>query len=42
MNLNAKIEAILFWKGEPMKVGKLAEILSVSKEEVESALLELT
>ena len=30
MNLESKIEAILFWKGEPMSRKKLAEILSSS------------
>ena len=28
MNLEQQIEAILFWKGEPVKIKKLAEILS--------------
>ncbi len=31
------IEAILFFKGEPMAIKKLAEILKVSKEELNSA-----
>src|SRR3989344_1871329 len=30
MTLESKIEAILFWKGEPMSRKKLAEILSSS------------
>ena len=39
MNLEQKIEAILFFKGEPVSLKKLAEILKVSKEEIEQALL---
>ena len=38
MNLEAKIEAILFWKGEPVSLKKLALWLGVAKEAVESAL----
>lgn len=38
MNLEAKIEAILFWKGEPLSRKRLSEILKVSKEEIERAL----
>ena len=34
MNLEQKIEAILFFKGEPVSLKKLAEILKVSKEEI--------
>jgi segregation and condensation protein B len=41
MPLDAQIEAILFWKGEPMKITKLAAILSKSDEEVQTALAEL-
>ena len=36
-NLEKQIEAILFWKGEPMQLKKLAEFLKVSKEEVAEA-----
>jgi segregation and condensation protein B len=41
MELEQKIEAILFWKGEPISKKKLSEILSVSPEETESALQKL-
>ena len=35
MELEQKIEAILFWKGEPISRKKLAEILKVNTEEVD-------
>jgi len=38
MDLAAKIEAIIFWKGEPVSLKRLAFWLSVTKEEVEAAL----
>src|SRR3989344_2266540 len=38
MNLESKIEAILFFKGEPISREKLASILKVSKEEIRDAL----
>lgn len=41
MNLDAQIEAILFWKGEPLKIAKLADILGVSKDEVEKGIEDL-
>ncbi len=41
MNIEAKIEAILFWKGEPVSLKKLEDILKVPKEEIESAILNL-
>lgn len=41
MNLYAKIEAILFWKAEPITLKELAKIFAISTEEVKSALLEL-
>jgi segregation and condensation protein B len=41
MTLEAKIEAVLFWKGDPISVKKLAEIFSIEKVEVESALKNL-
>ncbi len=41
MNLEKQIEAILFWKGEPMQIKKLAEVLKVEKAEVAQALLNL-
>jgi segregation and condensation protein B len=34
MNLENKLEAILFWKGEPMSLKKLGEILKVSPGEI--------
>jgi segregation and condensation protein B len=37
-NLESKIEAILFFKGEPVSVGRLSDILKVSKDEVKVAL----
>ena len=41
MQLSAKIEAILFWKGEPISKTKLGTILSVSVKEIEAGLLAL-
>jgi len=41
MNLEQKIEAILFWKGEPVSLKKLQDILKVSKEEIQTAILNL-
>src|SRR5262245_47466386 len=41
MPLDARIESILFWKGEPISVKKLAEILAVREEEIEMAMVEL-
>jgi segregation and condensation protein B len=38
MQLDTQIESILFWKGEPMKLKKLAEIFNVNIEEIEKAL----
>lgn len=37
MNLEHKIEAILFWKGEPIAKKKLATILKVSEGEINEA-----
>jgi segregation and condensation protein B len=34
MDLDKKIEAILFWKGEPMKLKKLADMFSVSLDDI--------
>ena len=36
--LIAKIEGVLFWKGEPMKISELAEILSSNTSEIKEAL----
>lgn len=37
MNLESKIEAILFFKGEPVSLKRLEDILKVSKEEISVA-----
>ena len=36
--LDAQIEGILFWKGEPVRVKKLAQILSVAEKDILSSL----
>lgn len=36
MSFEAKIEAILFWKGEPVDIKELAKFLGIEKEAVES------
>ncbi|MDP2705477.1 MAG: SMC-Scp complex subunit ScpB [Patescibacteria group bacterium] len=41
MSLAQRIEAILFFKGEPVSTKRLSEMLSVSEEEVLAALTEL-
>lgn len=41
MNLESKIEAILFWKGEPISIKKLEDILKVSKNEIAEAVARL-
>ncbi|MFZ2038780.1 MAG: SMC-Scp complex subunit ScpB [Minisyncoccia bacterium] len=41
MNLENQIEAILFWKGEPVKIKKLAEILAVDESTISAALINL-
>ena len=41
MNLSAKIEAILFWKAEPVSLKKLASLLNVKAEQVKEGLIEL-
>lgn len=41
MDLTAIIEAILFFKGEPVTLGRLSEITGKGKEDVEKALQEL-
>lgn len=41
MDLESKIEAILFWKGEPMSRKKLSEILKAGEEDVDVAILKL-
>ena len=42
MTLDQKIEAVLFLKGEPVSVKKLAELLEVTGEEIEASLEILT
>ncbi len=37
-NLEQKIEAILFWKGEPISRKKLSEILEVAEEQINQAI----
>ena len=41
MELSKKIEAILFFKGEPVSMKRLVEILKVSREEVAEAIIDL-
>lgn len=41
MTLDAKIEAVLFWKAEPVTLGKLAKIFAVSENEIKIALTAL-
>lgn len=41
MTLESRIEAVLFWKAEPLTVKKLAEILDEDEEDISSALKDL-
>jgi segregation and condensation protein B len=41
MNISAKIEAILFWKAEPVSLKKLASLLNEKPEAVKAGLAEL-
>lgn len=41
MQLESKIEGLLFYKGEDVSIKKLAELLKVSEEEIEEALAKL-
>ena len=41
MNTEQKIEAVLFWKGEPMSRKKLSEVLKVELVEINEAVLKL-
>jgi segregation and condensation protein B len=41
MTLDAQIESILFWKGEPMSLKKLAVMLDKSEEEISTGIVEL-
>ncbi|KKU68047.1 MAG: Segregation and condensation protein B [Parcubacteria group bacterium GW2011_GWA2_47_16] len=38
MTLDAKIEAVLFWKAEPMAVSRLAKIFTVTADEIKKTL----
>jgi segregation and condensation protein B len=38
MTLDAKIEALLYFKGDPLSVGKLAELLGEGEDEIRAAL----
>jgi len=42
MTLEAKIEAVLFWKGEPVAISKLATLIGEDKEKVNESLKTLT
>jgi len=42
MNLEQKIESILFFKGEPVEIKKLAGILDISESETKEAILRLS
>lgn len=37
MKLESQIEAVLFWKAEPISIKKLASIFSIKEEEIKSA-----
>jgi segregation and condensation protein B len=41
MNLSTKIEAILFWKAEPVPTKKLAQLLNTDIKSIEAATIEL-
>lgn len=41
INLESKIEAILFFKGEPVSLEKLSSILKVSKDEIKESAINL-
>lgn len=42
MTLDSQIESILFWKGEPMSVKKLADILKKSEDDIRVGIAELS
>ncbi|MEK7668987.1 MAG: SMC-Scp complex subunit ScpB [Patescibacteria group bacterium] len=42
MNLEQKIEAVLFYKNEPLEIKKLSQLLDVKESEIEEALKNLT
>ena len=41
MNLSAKLEAILFWKAEPISLKKLASLLNTDVQDIKNGLVEL-
>ncbi len=41
MDLTAQLEAYLFWKGEPAKIGDLAKTLQTTPDEIENAIRNL-
>lgn len=41
MNLSSQLEAILFWKAEPMSLKKLSSLLNIDIEIIKTSLLEL-
>lgn len=41
MNLESKIEAVLFWKGEPLSFKKISEILGESEDQIKIAISNL-
>ncbi len=41
IDLKSQIEAVLFFKGEPVSFSKLSQLLKVSKDEIEKALHQL-
>jgi segregation and condensation protein B len=41
LSLNAQIESILFWKGEPLSLKKLSQTLNKSVEEISAGLTQL-
>ena len=42
MNLESKIEALLFYKNEPMEIKKISQLLGVKEKEVKEALQNLS
>jgi segregation and condensation protein B len=42
LNLQSKIESLLFYKGEPMSLANIAKVLSVSVNEVEQSIKDLS
>ena len=41
MELESKIEGLLFYKGESVEIKKLAEILKATNDEIEDGLIKL-